>query len=130
MVDSLSIKMALYQRFFRAAQIDLDSAKILTGQNKIPPALYHLQQAYEKCIKSHFIFKETTINKTPEAEAYNKIKSFKHEVERSTIELTHGIVDLQRRQCNIELCNSSNSEDRQALRNTITAINGVKLSLS
>lgn len=89
---------------------------------------YLVTWRYETCIKSHYIFKETIINKTPEAEAYNKIKSFKHDVERSTIELTHGIVDLQRQQCNIELCISSNSEDRQALRNTITAINGIKLS--
>jgi hypothetical protein len=44
MVNSLSIKTALYQRFFRAAQLDLDPV-IITGQNKIPPALYHLQQA-------------------------------------------------------------------------------------
>lgn len=44
--------MALHQRFFEAAQIDFDTAKVMTDIGLYQPAIYHLQQAYEKCTKS------------------------------------------------------------------------------
>ena len=59
--------MSLHRKFFEAAQLDLETAIILTDRDKYPPAVYHLQQAYEKYIKSYFIFKEIRINKTPES---------------------------------------------------------------
>jgi HEPN domain-containing protein len=46
--------LTLYQRFFEAAKLDMASAKILTEKDLYQPAIYHLQQAYEKCIKSLF----------------------------------------------------------------------------
>jgi HEPN domain-containing protein len=49
--------MALHQRFFEAAKIDLAAAKILTEKDFCQPAIYHLQQAYEKCVKAYFILK-------------------------------------------------------------------------
>lgn len=56
-----------------------------------PPSLYHLQQAYEKCIKSYFIFKEVNFNKTPEATVYNNIlRRLGHDTKESTIILTLG----------------------------------------
>jgi HEPN domain-containing protein len=42
--------MALHQRFFEAAQIDLDAVKVMTDRGLYQPAIYHLQQASEKCI--------------------------------------------------------------------------------
>lgn len=121
--------MALHQRFFQAAQIDFDSARILAEKNRFQPALYHMQQAFEKCIKSQYISKETTINKTAEDKAYKKIKTLGHDIEESTIVLLHEIGDLQRRGCKIQLCNTSDPEYRQAFRNFITAINGLMASL-
>jgi HEPN domain-containing protein len=62
--------MALYQRFFDAARLDLEAAKVLTGRELYQLALYHLQQAYEKCIKSFFIFKEINVNNKSETTVY------------------------------------------------------------
>jgi HEPN domain-containing protein len=67
--------MALHQRFFEAAKLDMASAKVLTEKDLYQPAIYHLQQTYEKCIKSYFIFKETAIKHTPEATVYNNLRS-------------------------------------------------------
>ncbi|MGH9978865.1 MAG: HEPN domain-containing protein [Nitrososphaeraceae archaeon] len=52
-----SSTMVLHQKYFQAAEIDLKAAKILAKENLFPPTLYHLQQAYEKCIKSYYIFR-------------------------------------------------------------------------
>lgn len=49
---TIPIKLTLYQRFFEAAKLDMASAKILTEKDLYQPTIYHLQQAYEKCIKS------------------------------------------------------------------------------
>jgi HEPN domain-containing protein len=51
----------LYQRFFDAAKLDLEAAKALKDKQLYQPAIYHLQQAYEKCVKSYFILKEIKI---------------------------------------------------------------------
>lgn len=45
----------LYQRFFEAAKLDLEAAKALKDKQLYQPAIYHLQQAYEKSVKSYFI---------------------------------------------------------------------------
>jgi hypothetical protein len=44
-----SINMILHQRFFEAAKLDLEATKVLTEKNLCQPAIYHLQQAFEKC---------------------------------------------------------------------------------
>ena len=68
--------MVLHQKFFQAAEIDLKAAKILTKENLFPPALYHLQQAYEKCIKG-----------VTEKTAYKKCKDLGYDTEEITIKL-------------------------------------------
>jgi HEPN domain-containing protein len=59
----------LYQRFFDAAKLDLEAAKVLKDKQLYQPSLYHLQQAYEKCIKSYYILKEVELKNTPETTA-------------------------------------------------------------
>ena len=49
----------------KAAKLDMASAKVLTQKDLYQPAIYHLQQTYEKCIKSYFIIKETATNIYP-----------------------------------------------------------------
>ena len=63
--------MALHQRFLEAAQIDLDASKVLIDSGLFQP-IYDLQQAYEKSIKAYFVFKEVSINNTPEATVHTE----------------------------------------------------------
>ena len=46
-----------------SAKLDLESAKVLKDKQLYHPAIYHLQQAYEKSVKSYFILKEVKITK-------------------------------------------------------------------
>lgn len=76
--------MVLHQKYFQAAEIDLQAAKILSESNCFQPALYHLQQAYEKCIKSYYVFL-LTFDGVPEKKAYKKCKEkLAHDTQEST----------------------------------------------
>jgi HEPN domain-containing protein len=68
--------MVLHQKYFQAADIDLKAAKILAKENLFPPTLYHLQQAYEKCIKAYYIFRLSSKGVT-EKTADKKCKRFR-----------------------------------------------------
>jgi hypothetical protein len=115
--------MDLHQRFFEAAQIDLDASKILIDRGLFQPAIYHLQQAY-------FIFKEVSINNTPEATVYDNIrKRLGHDTEESTITLLKDFADLEIRACENQLPNVTDTNQTIALQNAINAINAYKSSL-
>src|SRR5215212_1454828 len=117
--------MKLYKELFEAAQLDLKAAEVLTDNGLYPLAIYHLQQAYEKCIKSYFVFKEMNINHTaPEADVYNTIKKrLGHDTEESTIDLLKDLANIERCEYERKLCSTTNTRERQALENAITAIN-------
>jgi len=85
----------LYQRFFNAAKLDLEAAKVLKDKQLYQPAIYHLQEAYEKCIKSYYILMEVKLKNTPETTAYNKAVVFLHNTEDSTITLLKDIATLE-----------------------------------
>jgi HEPN domain-containing protein len=85
----------LYQRFFYVAKLDLEAAKTLKDKQLYQPAIYNLQQAYEKCVKSYFILKEVKLKNTPETTAYDKAVAFKHKTEESTIILLKDIATLE-----------------------------------
>ena len=122
--------MDLHQRFFEAAQIDLDASKILIDRGLVQPAIYHLQQAYEKSIKSYFIFKEVSINNNPEATVYDNIrKRLGHDTEESTITLLKDFANLEIRACENQLPNVTDINQTIALQNAINAINAYKSSL-
>lgn len=122
--------MSLYQRFFEAARLDLGAAKVLTDRGLYQPAIYHLQQAYEKCIKSYFIFKEVNINHTPEADVYNTIRiRLGHDTEESTIVLLKDLVDIERGANERKIPTTTNPNKIQALKNSITVIDNYKASL-
>jgi hypothetical protein len=57
------------------------------------PAIYHLQQAYEKCITAYL--KEVKFNNTSEATVYDNIRKLGHDTEESTITLLKDFADLQ-----------------------------------
>jgi len=122
--------MALHQRFFEAAQIDLDASKVLVDRGLFQPAIYHLQQAYEKSIKSYFVFKEVSINNTPEATVYDNIrKKLGHDTEESTITLLKDFADLEIRASESQLPNVTDTNQRLALQNAINTIDRYKSSL-
>jgi len=91
-----TVEIALNVRLFQAAEIDLEAGKILTQQNRCQPAIYHFQQAYEKCIKAYYSLKEIIDNHTPETEIYRKLINLRHDTQRSTIQLLHDIADIQK----------------------------------
>jgi HEPN domain-containing protein len=120
--------VALHQKFFEAAQIDLDAAKVLIDRILYQPAIYHLQQAYEKSIKAYYIFKEVKFNNTPEATIYDNILKLGHDTDKSTINLLKDFADLEIRDSESHLPNA-NANQRIALQNKIKAIEGYKSSL-
>jgi HEPN domain-containing protein len=76
--------MALHQKFFETAQLDRDAAKVLIDRGLFQPAIYHLQQAYEKSIKAYFVFKQMKFNNTSEGTVYDNIlKKLGHDTEES-----------------------------------------------
>ena len=80
--------MTLHQRFFEACKTRFgNGTKVLTENNLCQPAIYHLQQAFEKCIKSYFIFKEVNINKIDEDAVYDGVTKLSQKTEISTITL-------------------------------------------
>jgi HEPN domain-containing protein len=91
-----AVDISLHKRFFQAAEIDLEAGKILTQQNRCQPAIYHFQQAYEKCIKAYYSLKEIIDNNTPETEIYRKLIDLQHDTQKSTIQLLHDIADIQK----------------------------------
>jgi hypothetical protein len=89
--------MTLYERFFEAAQLDLEAAKVANREVYIYLLYIIYNRAYEKCIKSYFVFKEVSINHTSEADVYNKIKTrIHHETGESRISLLKGLADTER----------------------------------
>jgi hypothetical protein len=86
----------LHKRFFQAAEIDLQAARILTKTDLSQPALYHFQQAFEKCIKSYYSLKESVDNNTSESIIYKKLIKLGHDTQKSTIKLLYDIVDIQK----------------------------------
>jgi hypothetical protein len=95
-----------------------------------PPAIYHLQQAYEKCIKSYFVFKKVNINHTSEADADSTIRTrLGHGTEESTIALLKDLANIEKGEYEHKLCTTTNTKERQALEDAITAINNYKTSL-
>jgi hypothetical protein len=123
--------MALHQRFFEAAKLELATSRVLTERGQYQPAIYHLQQGYEKCIKSYYIFKEVTINNTPEATVYRNLgrPGLGHDIDGSTVNLLKDTADIERHRNEIMLPNTTDLHQRQALQNAITAIDGYKTSL-
>ena len=121
--------MALHQRFFEAAQIDLDAAKVMTDRGLYQPAIYHLQQAYEKCIKSYFIFKEVNNNNMPEATVYDSIRSLGHDTEESTLTLIKDIAEVEKRGYESSLSNTTDALLSQRLQLAISTIDSFKSSL-
>jgi hypothetical protein len=87
-----------------------------------------LQQAYEKCIKAYFVFKEVKFNNAPEETVYDNIRKLGHDTEESTITLLKDFADLEIRDCKSQLPNA-NANQRVALQNKIKIIHGYKSSL-
>jgi HEPN domain-containing protein len=121
------INMTLHQRFFEAARLDLAASRVLTEIGLYQPAIYHLQQGYEKCIKSYYIFKEVTINNTLETTVYRNLRNqLGHDIDESTINLLKDLADIEKHGYEIRLPNTTDQRERQVLQNTITAIDGYK----
>ncbi len=106
------------------------ASRVLTERGLYPLAIYHLLQGYEKCIKSYFIFKEVTINNTPEATVYAYLRTrLGHDTDESTVNLLKDIADIEKHKYEIMLPNTTDLNIRLGLQNAIAAIDNYKTSL-
>jgi HEPN domain-containing protein len=122
--------LTLYQRFFEAAKLDMASAKILTEKDLHQPAIYHLQQVYEKCIKSYYIFKEIRIKNTPEDTVYNNLRNgLGNDTEVSTINLLKDMAELEKHAAKDTLIKISDPKKKHILKIFIDEIDKYKSSL-
>jgi hypothetical protein len=119
----------LYQRFFDAAKLDLEAAKVLKDKQLYQPSLYHLQQAYEKCIKSYYILKEVKLKNTPESTAYDHVIKLGHHTEESTMALLKDIVTIEEDRYKTVLPRLSDKQQIQAVKTGIATIGSYKSSL-
>jgi|GEM_PF-1189206 len=120
---------ALHKRFFEAAELDLEAGRTLTNSNNSQLALYHLQQAYEKVVKSYYSLKESVNNKTPESEIYDKLIKLGHNTQESTIRLLHDVADGQKKVAEIQLQNATEPKVKDVLLKLISGIDGLNMSL-
>jgi HEPN domain-containing protein len=121
--------VSLCQRFFDAAKLDLEAAKALKDKELYQPAIYHLQQAYEKCVKSYFILKEVKLKNALETTAYDKAVAFKHKTELSTITLVKDIATLEQDGYKGKLPYLSDQQKIQAVKTVIAVLDSYKSSL-
>jgi hypothetical protein len=119
----------LYQRFFDAAKLDLEAAKVLKDKQLYQPSLYHLQQAYEKCIKSYYILKEVKLKNTPETTAYKKAVDFSHKTEESSITLLKDMATLEQDGYKDKLAYLLDQQQIQVVKTVIATLNDYKSSL-
>ena len=119
----------LYQRFFDAAKLDLEAAKTLKDKHLYQPAIYHLQQAYEKCVKSYFILKEIKLKNTPEVTAYDDAVGFVHDTEESTMLLLKDVATIEEDGYKYKLPQLSDQQQIHAVQRVIAAIGSYKTSL-
>lgn len=119
----------IYQRFFDASKLDLEAAKTLKDKQLYQPAIYHLQQAYEKCVKAYFILNEVKLKNTPETTAYDKAVVFGHKTEDSTIELLKDIGTQEQDRYKDKLAYLSDKQQIQAIKTAIAILDSYKSSL-
>lgn len=123
------VELNLYQRFFDAARLDLEAAKVLKDKQLYQPSLYHLQQAYEKCIKSYYILKEVKLKNTPETTAYKKAVDFLHKTEESSITLLKDVATLEQDAYKDKLAYLTDQQQIQALNLVIAELGNYISSL-
>lgn len=122
--------MILHQKYFQAAEIDLQAAKILSESNCFQPALYHLQQAYEKCVKSYYVFLLTS-DGVPEKKAYKKCKEkLGHDTQESTIKLLIQLTQKEINKLQKELKKQTDPDVKKAIQDVLAAIKGYKESMA
>ncbi len=111
-----------YEAFLEAAKIDLEAARILAEKCLCAPAIYHLQQSFEKCLKSFHVFKATIIEGTSVSQAHSKATKYSHDIEKSVIEL---LVDITQWEMQIiRNAESSGPEFERARSKVLHIVNG------
>jgi HEPN domain-containing protein len=107
----------------------LEAAKTLKDKQLYQPAIYHLQQAYEKCVKSYYIFKEVKLKNTPETTTYDNAVAFGHKTEESTIALVKEIATLEQDGYKDKLPYLSDQQQIQSIKTVIATLDSHKSSL-
>lgn len=120
--------MTLHKKYFHAAEIDLEAAKILSKKNFFPPALYHLQQAYEKCIKSYYIFRLTSRGIT-EKRVNKKCKELGHDTEELTIKLLAVVMQMDIDDMQKARRKLTDPDDLRIMDNGLAAVKSFKASI-
>ena len=66
---------------------DLDTSKLLRDKGKYSQAIYHMQQSFEKSIKSVYCFTRIKYDNVPESDAYTEARTYGHNTKKSTLDL-------------------------------------------
>jgi HEPN domain-containing protein len=83
----LEMSKIVIEAFMKQALSDLDTAKLLKDAHKYSQSIYHLQQSFEKAIKSVYCYCKMKYDRVPELTAYNDVVNFGHNTKKSTLEL-------------------------------------------
>jgi len=106
----------------------LKAAKILAQENLSPPTLYHLQQAYEKCIKSYYIFRVSSKGVT-EKTADKKCKDLGHDTEEITIKLLAVLMQMDIDAMQKARRQQPDPDELRIINEGLAAIKGFKASI-
>ena len=75
------------EAFMQESLSDLDTAKILYDKEKYSHAIYHMQQSFEKSIKSLYCYSRIKYDKNSEQDAYSQARKYGHNTKKSTLDL-------------------------------------------
>lgn len=78
---------------------DLEIAKLLCNAKKYySQTIYHLQQSFEKAIKSAYIYHRVKCDYISELNAYREAKQYQHNVKKSSLDLLIKISSIEEMQ--------------------------------
>ena len=79
--------MNVAEAFMQESLSDLETAKILYDRGKYSHAIYHMQQSFEKAIKSVYCYSRIKYDKSSEMDAYKDARTYGHNTKKSTLNL-------------------------------------------
>jgi hypothetical protein len=79
--------MNVAEAFMQEALSDLDTAKKLYDKEKYSQTIYHMQQSFEKSIKSLYCYSRLKYDKNSEQDAYNQARKYGYNTKKLTLDL-------------------------------------------
>jgi HEPN domain-containing protein len=87
--------MNVAEAFMCESLSDLDTAKMLYNKGKYSHAIYHMQQSFEKSIKSLYCHSRIKYDKNSEQDVYNQARKYGYNTKKSTLDLLVKISNIE-----------------------------------